>query len=134
MPNGKPVGSKSGALVPPGAVKAVVCTYFSPEGGDNPPLTEVTAVPESPERLIGYLNALPEPGAAGSGASPSTVNGERLADACSLMNASVYRIVFSYPDQHAVAINVLPTCATVERDGIVRQLERVTALRDYWRR
>jgi hypothetical protein len=133
-PNRKPVASRSGALVPPDAAKAVVCRYFAPEGGDSLPLAEVTAVPGDLGGLIGYLNALSEPAgsASGGGSSSSTAGGETMAGACSLMNASIYRIVFSYSDRRPVTLNVLPTCATVEREGVVRQLESITTLRGYW--
>jgi hypothetical protein len=107
---------RSGQLVPAGLDRGL-CTYDWRTSDVAPALAGSRPLAGSVDRLVSYLNNLPE---------------GQQALACSLMSKDRYQIVLGYPDQTQVTVAVYDSCGVVEQDGAVRYLRSMRELEALW--
>lgn len=113
--------TRSGDLVPAGAVDAILCVYpfaTQDKSGEYRLGQSIRAADKDRDGLVKYLNAL----GSDSGAVRS----------CTLMGHDQYQIVLGYPGSTHVLVRVDYNCGTVSSAGALRQLDRVDSLLGYW--
>lgn len=118
-PEGAPVATRAGHLVPPGATGALVCAYFSRDGRSAQALIDTHTPHGSAADLVTYLDALPTDVPA---PQVTSAPGQRAVHVCNLMGTPEYWIVLTYPDGTAAIVDIDPSCGTVAYDGAVRYL------------
>jgi hypothetical protein len=115
-----PTDVRSGPLVPAGATGALLCVYAFTETSRYLPLTEQVPLARGAAALADALNALP--------AAPDDDG------ACTVAGQPGHRVVFSYPDQGPVTVEVSGACGLVFRDRVVRRLVSLRAILAPWGR
>jgi hypothetical protein len=105
----------AGALVPPGADKALLCTYDYT--ADPMPLKESALLEASADAVAQFLNTLP---------------GQPEDGACLAMGRAQFQIVLSYATGRPILVNIHANCGSVQRGESVRRLTSLKKLLNFW--